>query len=83
MSNKLEGEGSYEGTRRYNAGVKKKIAKGEVGPAAEEAKRALDGPERRELEEAEKEAKSGPAKSREPDSLAVERADGEGMAPKN
>ena len=31
MSNKLEGEGSYEGTRRYNEGVKKKIEKGEVG----------------------------------------------------
>jgi hypothetical protein len=82
MSNKLEGEGSYEGTRRYNEGVKKKIEKGEVGAAAEEAKRAVEGPEGHELEKAEKDAKSGPAKVREPDSRAVERADGEGMAPK-
>lgn len=81
MSNKLEGEGSYEGTRRYNEGVQKKIEKGEVDTAAEEAKRALESPERHELERAEEAAKTGPGTVREPDDHALQRADGEGMAP--
>lgn len=81
MSNKLEGEGSYEGTRRYNKGVQKKIEKGEVEPAAEKAERALEGTERDELERAEKAAKTGPAGVRESDEQALQRADGEGMAP--
>lgn len=77
MSNKLEGEGSYEGTRRYNAGVRQKIAKGEVGPAAEKAKRAI------EQEEGQK-GKAPTPKGREPEKLAKERAENEGMtAPKS
>jgi hypothetical protein len=79
MSNKLEGEGSYEGTRRYNEGVKKHIDAGGVEPAAEEAKQAMDSPEKKELDRAAQEAKGGPAKKQ--DARDVERADGEGMAP--
>lgn len=74
MSNKLEGEGSYEGTRRYNAGVREKVAKGEVGPAAEKAKQAV------EKEAGRKDGKTPTPERREPDKLAKERAENEGMA---
>jgi hypothetical protein len=63
MAKKLEGEGSYEGTRRYNAGVRKKIESGEVRSASEKAKRALEGKEKDELEQAEKAGKKGPKTS--------------------
>jgi len=51
------GEGSYEGTRRYNEGLKRSIEKGDSEALAEQAKRALEGPEGDELRRAEEEAK--------------------------
>jgi hypothetical protein len=53
-----QGEGNREAARRYNEGVKKHIKKGDVQQQAAEAERALDGPEKDELQEAEKIGKS-------------------------
>lgn len=58
---KVEGEGSYTGSRRYNEGVKQHIANNDTEELAERAKRALQGEERQELEEAEQRAKRGPS----------------------
>lgn len=46
------GEGNVEADRRYRAGVKKTVESGRVEELAEEARRALEGPEGKELEEA-------------------------------
>lgn len=56
-----EGEGSYTGTRRYNEHVKQHIANNDPEELAKEAKRALEGDEREELEDAERRGKRGPA----------------------
>ncbi len=53
------GEGNYDATRRYNAGVEKSVKKGDAEELAEEAKKALEGPEGEELRKAEKEGKQG------------------------
>ena len=58
---KAQGEGSYSGTHRYNEGLKKHVESGKSEELAEEAKRALQGEERAELEDAERRAKRGPA----------------------
>ena len=39
---KVEGEGSYSGTRAYNEATAKFLKKGKVDEAAKEAERALD-----------------------------------------
>jgi hypothetical protein len=57
---KVEGEGSYTGARRYNDRLQKHIEDEDVEAQAEEAKRALQGEEREELQEAERQAKRGP-----------------------
>ncbi len=54
---KIEGEGSYSGTRDYNAGVEKTVKSGQVERKAKEAKKAVEGPEREALERAEQEGK--------------------------
>lgn len=59
----LEGEGSYSATRRYNEHLGEAIDVGDVEAAADAARRALEGPEREELEQAEKQAKAGPKKA--------------------
>ena len=56
----VEGEGSYTATRRYNEKLGKYIETGDVEEDAEAAKRALEGDEREELEDAERRAKRGP-----------------------
>jgi len=58
---KTEGEGSYTGTRRYNEHLRQHIANNDPEELGEEAKRALEGSEREELEEAERRGKSGPS----------------------
>jgi hypothetical protein len=55
----VEGEGSYSATRDYNERTAKFIEKGKVEKAAQEAKRAMDSPERAGLEKAEAEGKAG------------------------
>ena len=56
---KIEGEGSYEGTRRYDASVREFVESGAVEEAAKEAKDAVDGAERAALVEAETIGKRG------------------------
>ena len=55
----IEGEGSYSGTRDYNERTAKFIAKGKVGKAAREARRAMDSDEAAELKRAEAQGKAG------------------------
>lgn len=59
-SHKVEGEGSYTGTRRYNEHLKKHVETQNTEELAEKARRALEGDEKEELEEAERRAKRGP-----------------------
>lgn len=57
---KLEGEGSYSGTRGYNAGLAEHLRHADVAGLAKKAARALDGPEAKQLKQAEKRGKQGP-----------------------
>ncbi|MEO8177575.1 MAG: hypothetical protein ABI895_01970 [Deltaproteobacteria bacterium] len=57
----VEGEGSYTATHRYNEGLQEHIQNHDVEREAEEAREALEGDERQELEQAEARGKS-PAK---------------------
>ena len=69
---KIEGEGSYSGTRAYNEATAKFLKKGKVDEAAQEAKRALESKEGAELKAAEAKGKAGdPTIGRR---LAAERA---------
>ncbi|HEY1533071.1 MAG TPA: hypothetical protein VGF76_03610 [Polyangiaceae bacterium] len=63
----LEGEGSYSATRRYNQHLGEAIDSGDIEAAADEARRALEGPEGPELRRAEQDAKNGP--KRKPNAL--------------
>jgi hypothetical protein len=67
----VEGEGSYTATRRYNQHLGDAIDSGDVEAAADEARRALEGPEREELERAEKQGKSGPKRQTKPEQPAA------------
>jgi hypothetical protein len=60
---KIEGEGSYSGTRSYNEATVKFLKKGKVGEAAREARRALDSKEGADLKAAEAKGKAGDPKS--------------------
>ncbi len=62
---KIEGEGSYTGTRAYNEATAKFLKKGKVDEAAQEAKRALDSKEGAELKAAEAKGKAGDPKHME------------------
>lgn len=57
----MEGEGSYEGTRRYDSGVEKFVSEGRTESLADEARRALNGQEGKALRDAEAAARKGPA----------------------
>jgi hypothetical protein len=57
----VEGEGSYSATRAYNKNLGRALSdKKSIEQGAERARRAVEGPEGRELRDAEKRAKSGP-----------------------
>jgi hypothetical protein len=60
-SRKVEGEGSYSATRRYNKHLGQAAAD-EVGikRGAQAARKAVEGPEGAELRAAEKKGKAGP-----------------------
>jgi hypothetical protein len=62
---KIEGEGSYSGTKAYNEATAKFLKKGKVGAAAKEAERALDSKEGAELKAAEAKGKAGDPKHME------------------
>ncbi len=57
----VEGEGSYTATRRYNEHLEQHIQTHNTEELAKEARRALEGDEKEELEEAERQAKRGPS----------------------
>ena len=61
MSDKMknEGEGNKTADRHYREGVREHVESGASEAAAEEAERALEGPEADELREAEEEGKAG------------------------
>jgi hypothetical protein len=60
---KLEGEGSYSATRRYNAGLAKHIRDGKVEELAKSAAQALAGEEATQLRNAGQQGKRGPRAS--------------------
>ena len=64
VGDQLEGEGSYTGTRNYDKHVAEHIQNEDVSELAEEARKALEGPEGEALREAEKQAKKGPSKQK-------------------
>jgi hypothetical protein len=57
----VEGEGRYTATHHYREGLERSLPKGDAERLAEEAARALDGPEGKELRRAEQDAKHGHA----------------------
>lgn len=59
---RIEGEGSYSGTRAYNEATGKFLKKGKVDEAAREAKRALESREAAELKAAEAKGRTGDPK---------------------
>jgi hypothetical protein len=60
--NAVEGEGSYSGTRRYNAALARHLRTANVEALGKKAAKALDSPEGKELRRAEKVGKAGPRK---------------------
>ena len=56
---RIEGEGSYSGTRQYNQATTEFVKKGKVEKAAREARRAVDSVEAAELKVAEEKGKQG------------------------
>ena len=56
---RLEGEGSYSGTRAYNKATRDFVATGKADKAAQDAERALDSAEGAELKAAEAKGKAG------------------------
>ena len=59
---RIEGEGSYSGTRDYNERTEKFIKDGKVDKAAKDAERAVDSDEAGELAQAEEKGKAGDPK---------------------
>ncbi|MDP1626622.1 hypothetical protein [Parvibaculum sp.] len=63
-----EGEGNRTAAREYNKDTKAFVDEGRVGKAAEDARTAMEGSERKDLEAARKEAASH-AKEHDPEEL--------------
>ena len=62
MSNdksRIEGEGSYSGTKDYNDRTEKFIKDGKVDKAAKDAVKSMDSPEAAQLKQAEGKGKAG------------------------
>lgn len=59
---RLEGEGSYSGTKAYNEAAARFLTKGKVEEAAREARRALESREAAELKAAKAKGRSGDPK---------------------
>jgi hypothetical protein len=56
---RVEGEGSYSGTKDYNDRTEKFVKSGKVDQAAKDAVHAIDSPEAAELKQAEEKGKAG------------------------
>ena len=57
--NRVEGEGSYSGTKDYNDRTEKFIKSGKVDKAAKDAVKTMDSPEAAQLKQAEEKGKAG------------------------
>jgi hypothetical protein len=71
---KVEGEGSYSGTRAYNEATAQFLKKGKAEQAARDAERALDGREGAELRAAEDEGRAGDPRHMTPANMEKEPA---------
>ena len=58
-NSRIEGEGSYSGTKAYNEATAEFLKKGKVDKAAEDAKLALESGEGAELKAAEAKGRAG------------------------
>ena len=56
---RIEGEGSYSGTKDYNDRTAKFIKDGKVDKAAKDAVKSMDSPEAAQLKQAEEKGKAG------------------------
>ncbi len=56
---RIEGEGTYSGTKDYNDRTAKFIKDGKVDKAAKDAVKSMDSPEAAQLKQAEEKAKAG------------------------
>lgn len=70
-ANVNEGEGNKTAAREYNEAQRRFVNEGKVEPSARDAERALDGPERQELLEAEAAGKSRAAPDPETDDSKI------------
>jgi hypothetical protein len=62
---RVEGEGSYSATQAYNRNLKRALTdRKSIARGAEEARRAVEGPERAELRAAEERGRRGPRASK-------------------
>lgn len=52
------GEGNYHASQRYREGASQHAESGDVKPAAKKAREALEGEQRRELQQAEERGKA-------------------------
>ena len=59
----VQGEGNYDATRNYDAGVEESVKKGNAEELAKKAKKALEGSEGGALRKAEEEGKRGEPKT--------------------
>ncbi len=66
----VEGEGSYSATRAYNQHLGDAIESDDLEAGADAARRAMEGPEREELERAAARTKQGAKPQAKPDSEA-------------
>jgi hypothetical protein len=56
---KIEGEGSYSGAKQYDQATEKFVKDGKVDKAAQEAKKAMESGEAKDLAAAEAKGKAG------------------------
>jgi hypothetical protein len=56
---RIEGEGSYSGTKDYNDRTEKFVKSGKVDKAAKDAVKAMESPEAAQLKQAEEKGKAG------------------------
>ncbi|MFZ5778701.1 MAG: hypothetical protein ACOY4R_00660 [Pseudomonadota bacterium] len=71
---RIEGEGSYSGTKAYNEATAEFLKKGKVDKAAQEAKQALESSEGAELTAAEAKGREGDPRGMEGNDKATKRS---------
>lgn len=71
---RIEGEGSYSGTKAYNEATAEFLKKGKVEKAAQQTKRALDSSEGAELKAAEAKGRVGDPRGMDGNDKAMKRS---------